>query len=152
MPAPRYAAPAAALIATQYRPLFDLGTSQVDQFEVAEPKSGLRSVPFPILLSTFRDFTQKAALDQPNLNSVARERSELREEQRCRVCMDRQRSITVMPCNHISLCYECILMMRSVAGAQRIKCPTCQEICNGDQELSQEPCHVKPQHKHREPH
>ena len=47
------AAPAAALIATQCRPLFDSGTSQVDPFEVAEPESGLRSVPFPILLSPF---------------------------------------------------------------------------------------------------
>ena len=46
VPALRYATPAAALIAPQCRPLFDLGTSQIDPFEAAEPESGLRSVPF----------------------------------------------------------------------------------------------------------
>ena len=70
------------------------------------------------------------------LSGVANERGELREEQRCRVCMDRQRSVAVMPCNHIPLCYECLLDMRGVAGAQRIKCPTCREICSGYLELS----------------
>ena len=39
-----HAAPAAAVIAAQCRPLFDLGTSQVDPLEAAEPESGLRSV------------------------------------------------------------------------------------------------------------
>ena len=64
------------------------------------------------------------------LSAVANERDELE------VCMDRQRSVAVMPCNHIPLCYECLLDMREVAGAQRIKCPTCREICSGYLELS----------------
>ena len=34
------------LIAPQCRPLFDLGTSQIDPFEVAEPESAVGSVPF----------------------------------------------------------------------------------------------------------
>ena len=43
---------------------FEIGQSQVDPLEAAEPESGLRSVPFPILLSLFRDFIQKVVLDR----------------------------------------------------------------------------------------
>ena len=67
VPAARYAAPAVVPIAPRYQSGFDLGTSQVDPLEAAEPESGLRSVPFPILLSLFRDFTQKVVLDRLSL-------------------------------------------------------------------------------------
>ena len=46
MPAARYAAPAGVLITPPSRLLVASGTSQIDPFEVAEPESGLRSVPF----------------------------------------------------------------------------------------------------------
>ena len=42
--AARYAARAGVLIAPRYRSDFDLGTSQVDPLEAAEPESSLRSV------------------------------------------------------------------------------------------------------------
>ena len=65
VPAARYdAAPAGVLIAPRYRSNFEKDQTQVDPIEAAEPESGLRSVPFPILLSLFCDFTQKAVLDQ----------------------------------------------------------------------------------------
>ena len=67
MPAARYAAPAGVLIAPRYRSDFEKDQSQVDPLEAAEPESGLRSVPFPILLSLFRDFTQKVVLDRLSL-------------------------------------------------------------------------------------
>ena len=53
MSAARYAAPAGVLIhliAPRYRSDFEKDQSQVDPLEAAEPESGLRSVPFPILL------------------------------------------------------------------------------------------------------
>jgi hypothetical protein len=46
VPAARYAAPAGVLIAPRDRSDFEIGQSQVDPLEVAEPESGLRSVPF----------------------------------------------------------------------------------------------------------
>ena len=44
--AARYAAPAGVLIAPRYRSDFEIGQSQVDPFEVAEPESAVGSVPF----------------------------------------------------------------------------------------------------------
>ena len=44
--AARYAAPAGLLIAPRHRSDFEIGQSQVDPLEVAEPESVVRSVPF----------------------------------------------------------------------------------------------------------
>jgi len=46
MPAARYAAPAAALIALLCRSDRTIDQSQIDPFETAEPESSLRSAPF----------------------------------------------------------------------------------------------------------
>ena len=46
VPAARYAAPDGVLVAPRYRSDFEKGQTQVDPLEAAEPKSGLRSVPF----------------------------------------------------------------------------------------------------------
>ena len=64
VPTLRYAAPSGAgvLIAPRYRSDFDLGTSQVDPLEAAEPESGLRSVPFWFVRRTFRDPLKKLFL------------------------------------------------------------------------------------------
>ena len=67
LPADRYTAPAGVLIAPQYRSDLQMGQSQVDPLEAAEPESSLRSVPFPKLGSLFADFTQKVVLDVPSL-------------------------------------------------------------------------------------
>ena len=67
MPAARHAAPVGVLIAPRYRSDFERDHTQVDPPEADEPESGLRSMPFPILLSLFRDFTQKNVLDRLSL-------------------------------------------------------------------------------------
>ena len=61
--------PAGVLIAPRYRFDFEKDQTQVDPLEAAEPESGLRSVPFPIMFSLFRDFTQKVVLDRLSLYS-----------------------------------------------------------------------------------
>ena len=62
LPADRYTAPAGVLIAPRYRSDFDLGTSQVDPLEAAEPESSLRSAPFPKLGRLFCDPLKKLFL------------------------------------------------------------------------------------------
>ena len=46
IPAANNAAPAGVLIAPLWRSDLTVVQSQIDSFEVAEPESGLRSVPF----------------------------------------------------------------------------------------------------------
>ena len=70
------------------------------------------------------------------MSSIANERDELVREQMCLACMDQQWSIDVMPCNHIPLCYGCLLIMRNTAKAKRIECPMCQATISGCIELS----------------
>ena len=80
LPADRYTAPAGVLIAPQYRSGLQMDQSQVDPLEAAESESGLRSVPFPILLSLFRDFTPNAILDRPTLACSSQQLGDLREK------------------------------------------------------------------------
>ena len=72
LPADRYTAPAGVLIAPQYRSDLQMGHSQVDPLEAAEPESSLRSVPFLGTERTFVaiDFTQKVVLDVPSPTAV----------------------------------------------------------------------------------
>ena len=84
------------------------------------------------LESTRGNATAQATL----MSNIVRERDELVSEQMCLVCMDRQRSIAVVPCNHVPLCYECLLVMRNAAKTKRIKCPMCQATISGCIELS----------------
>ena len=70
------------------------------------------------------------------MSSIANERGELVREPMCLACMDQQWSIAVMPCNHIPLCYECLLNMRNTAKAKGIECPMCQTAISGHIELS----------------
>jgi hypothetical protein len=80
---------------------------------------------------------QKSAKTQAiSMSSITSERDELVQEHMCLVCMDQQRSIAVMPCNHIPLCYGCLLTMRDAAGTKRIQCPMCQATIVGYVELS----------------
>jgi hypothetical protein len=88
-------------------------------------------------LRSHLESARKSAKTQATLmSSVTRERDELVQEHMCLVCMDQQRSIAVMPCNHIPLCYGCLLTMRDAARAKRIQCPMCQATIIGYVELS----------------
>ena len=56
----------------------------------------------PHLESARGNATAQATL----MSNITKERDELVGEQMCLVCMDQQRSIAVMPCNHVPLCYS----------------------------------------------
>ena len=88
-------------------------------------------------LRSHLESARKSAKTQAiSMSSITSERDELVQEHMCLVCMDRQRSIAVMPCNHIPLCYGCLFTMKDAAGAKRIQCPMCQATIIGYVELS----------------
>ena len=102
----------------------------------AREKVTQQRIEVSALRSHLKSARKSAKTQAISMSNVTRERDELVQEHMCLVCMDQQRSIAVMPCNHIPLCYGCLLTMKDTAGAKRIQCPMCQATIIGYVELS----------------
>ena len=102
----------------------------------ARERVTLQRIEIDTLRSRLGSARESAKTQATLMSSIANERDELVQEHMCLVCMDQQRSIAVMPCNHIPLCYRCLFTMRNAAAAKRIECPMCQATVSGYIELS----------------
>jgi hypothetical protein len=104
----------------------------------ARERVTLQRIEIGALRSHLESARKSAKAQAISMSSITRERDELVQEHMCLVCMDQQRSIAVMPCNHIPLCYGCLFTMRDAAAAKRIQCPMCQATISGYIGLSPE--------------
>ena len=102
----------------------------------ARERVTLQRIEIGALRSHLESARKSAKAQAISMSSITREKDELVQEHMCLVCMDQLRSIAVMPCNHIPLCYGCLFTMRDAAGAKRIQCPMCQAAISGYVELS----------------
>ena len=55
--------------------------------------------------------------------SLMDENRELRRLRECKICMDAEASIALLPCGHLCCCPECAPAMR--------KCPICRKVVKG---------------------
>ena len=51
-------------------------------------------------------------------------------ERMCVVCMEREKSVVLMPCKHQCICKECVDQLKRIAQIERKKpmCPVCREL------------------------
>ncbi|OWF42757.1 inhibitor of apoptosis [Mizuhopecten yessoensis] len=57
------------------------------------------------------------------LKSIQEENSQLKEQMKCKICMDNFVCISFLPCGHLCCCAECAPAM--------VKCPICRQIVRG---------------------
>ncbi|XP_060072841.1 baculoviral IAP repeat-containing protein 2-like [Ylistrum balloti] len=60
---------------------------------------------------------------EEDLTSLREENSQLRQQMKCKICMECVVSIAFLPCGHICCCVEC--------ASAVVKCPICRQIIRG---------------------
>ncbi|OWF41341.1 uncharacterized protein LOC110462612 [Mizuhopecten yessoensis] len=69
-----------------------------------------------------RDSSTRAYTEE-ELKSIQEENSQLKEQMKCKICMDNVVCISFLPCGHLCCCAECAPAM--------VKCPICRQIIRG---------------------
>ena len=75
----------------------------------ARERVTLQRVEINALRSHLEPARENATAQATLMSNITKERDELVSEQMCLVCMDQQRSIAVMPCNHAPLLPHCAM-------------------------------------------
>ncbi|XP_069139302.1 uncharacterized protein [Argopecten irradians] len=57
------------------------------------------------------------------LKSIQEENAQLKEQMKCKICLDNDVCISFLPCGHLCCCAECAPVM--------VKCPICRQIIKG---------------------
>ncbi|XP_069131056.1 uncharacterized protein [Argopecten irradians] len=63
------------------------------------------------------------AYTEEELKSIQDENNQLKEQMKCKICMDNLVCISFLPCGHLCCCAECAPAM--------VKCPICRQIIRG---------------------
>ncbi|XP_033740766.1 uncharacterized protein LOC117327746 [Pecten maximus] len=63
------------------------------------------------------------AYTEEELKSIEEENNQLKEQMKCKICMDNIVCISFLPCGHLCCCAECAPAM--------VKCPICRQIIRG---------------------
>jgi hypothetical protein len=56
-------------------------------------------------------------------------------EKMCVVCMEREKSVVLMPCLHLCICQECTDQLIAHSGRKKAMCPVCRQLIQN---------HIKP--------
>ena len=63
-------------------------------------------------------FSTKPMYFLPEIDPVQLENEKLKDQKLCKICMDRELSITFLPCAHLASCEEC--------SKSLFECPICR--------------------------
>ena len=50
------------------------------------------------------------------------------ERMLCVVCMEREKSVVLMPCKHLCICKWCVDQLIAQSGRKKAMCPVCREL------------------------
>ncbi|CEL92411.1 unnamed protein product [Vitrella brassicaformis CCMP3155] len=70
----------------------------------------------------------------PSSNSAPLATRDEGEHLKCDVCMDKDKSIPLIPCRHLCLCGECAGRLMSGPSAKRL-CPRCRQRITDTQQV-----------------
>ncbi|XP_069139323.1 uncharacterized protein [Argopecten irradians] len=70
-----------------------------------------------------RGSSQANSYTDEELKSIQEENTQLKEQMKCKICMDNDVCISFLPCGHLCCCAECAPVM--------VKCPICRQVISG---------------------
>ena len=116
-----------------YRMGSEVGKAKIvaAQAEVASLEQSNR-----LLESKLRAAERSIAYRTSLLGKARDERDDLKTENMCVCCWDRQRCALLLPCAHYPLCEECLDGMKHRLEVGPLKCPMCSEEVMSDLKLS----------------
>ncbi|KAK7460329.1 hypothetical protein BaRGS_00038917 [Batillaria attramentaria] len=62
---------------------------------------------------------------EPDLETVE-PNEDIPERVRCKVCLNAESSVLILPCHHVSCCAQCVTSLHTTALDERRRCPVCR--------------------------
>ena len=95
----------------------------------AEMRAAAKSANLDCLEEHMTSLALQNTTDNDHAASFATTLSTPQDSDRmCVVCMEREKSVVLMPCLHLCICQGCVDQLVAQSGRKKAMCPVCREL------------------------